>query len=139
MEWIIFCFVAFWAIRKARAKVEQRQARRLARRSVMTYSQSVEDWGEPDEREEPVESEKEAVKRRKRVADRQQAEADAVFIHKQLGDLYGLLDLAESEYHACMNPNRQAKFQKQIMAYERQIHNAESRLRKAEKILSETA
>lgn len=131
--WIVFLLVAFWAIRKARAKLEQRQARRLARRSAVTISPIVEIA------EEPVESEKDAAKRRKSAADRQQAEADAVFIRKQIGGLYGLLDLAEAEYHACMNPHRQAKFQKQIMSYERQIHNAENRLRKAERILSETA
>lgn len=66
---------------------------------------------------------------------KEQAEADIPFIKEQLGNLYALLDLAEAEYSATTNANRQAKFLRQINALNKQIHTMETKLNKARRVL----
>lgn len=71
----------------------------------------------------------------KEKAAKDQAAADIPFIKEQLGNLYALLDLAEAEYSATTNTNKQAKFLRQINALNKQIHTMETKLNKARKVL----
>lgn len=71
----------------------------------------------------------------KEKAAKDQAAADIPFIKEQLGNLYALLDLAEAEYSATTNTNKQAKFLRQINALNKQIHTMETKLNKARRVL----
>lgn len=81
------------------------------------------------------EQEKALKQAQKQKEAKEQAEADIPFIKEQLGNLYALLDLAEAEYSATTNTNKQAKFLRQINALNKQIHTMETKLNKARKVL----
>lgn len=81
------------------------------------------------------EAEKAEAKRKKEAAARAQAREDIPFLKDQIGNLYALLDLAEMEYAATTNANKQARFLRQINGLNKQIHAAETKLNKARAIL----
>ena len=81
------------------------------------------------------EAEKAEAKRKKEAAARAQAREDIPFLKDQIGNLYALLDLAEMEYAATTNANKQARFLRQINGLNKQIHAAEAKLNKARQIV----
>ena len=81
------------------------------------------------------EAERAEAKRKKEAAAKEQAREDIPFLKDQIGSLYALLDLAEMEYAATTNANKQARFLRQINGLNKQIHAAETKLNKARTIL----
>ena len=73
----------------------------------------------------------------KRTEQKMKAYADIPHLKQQIGNLYALLEIAEAEYAATNNVQRQARFLRQINSLENQIHNAESKLIKARAILAQ--
>ena len=61
-----------------------------------------------------------------------QAESDIEHWKEQIGNLYALLDVAQNELEQSIIGGRnQAKYQKQVITLNNQIHSAEARLNKA--------
>ncbi len=83
------------------------------------------------------EQEKALKQAKKQKEAKEQAEADIPYIKEQLGNLYALLDLAEAEYSAATDANKQARFLRQINSLNKQIHTMETKLDKAQRVLEE--
>ena len=87
------------------------------------------------EAKQQKEAERAEAKRKKEAAAKEQAREDIPFLKDQIGSLYALLDLAEMEYAATTNANKQARFLRQINGLNKQIHAAETKLNKARQIV----
>lgn len=114
---------AFSSRMAARARKEQNAARECERAAKAKQKADA-----AQEREE--------ARERKAQAAMEQAEADIPFLKERISNLYALLDIAEGEYHATTNAQKQARFLRQINSLTAQIHAAETKLTKARAILS---
>ena len=126
-------------IQNHREKVERERVQREKRMAALEREQARQRKEQEKLWKEQQKQADQIAKHERRIADLEQkmvqAEADIEHWTQQVGNLYGLLDVAEMEQHSAVpGSKKDLTAQKRIVALNNQIHTAESKLSKAKYI-----
>lgn len=120
------------AINRERRKIQQESDRQAAMRAEWRAQQAQAATAATTETSTASPTQQDIDKLTRQV---KQADADIEHWREQTGRLYALLDIAENELNqSIIGGKNQEKYQKQVIAYNNQIHAAETRIAKAEGI-----